>query len=217
VGVPEAQRRFPRSSAVGRYWLARCEGFRARTGSRDIGRIEEVRCSTAQGDAYSLVVKGHGRRVAVSVDRVLEVDPWSETVVLAPSRRLREQLGRSTVAASRMSLATATAARVTANGARRYGPAVLDQGQRAASWSGPRARHGALLAWSWAVRALIVTRTACLLAATVAGHWLGRFGALLLRVVRAVFAYVRQTIHRLGALLTEVEEKHGKGVSTLDR
>lgn len=147
-----AEQRFARSSAVGRYWLARCEGFRAQSGSRDVGRIEEVRCTSWQGDAYSLLIKGHGRRVSVSVERVLEVDPWSETVLLAPSRRLRKQLRRSAGAVTKVSWA----ARVAARGARRYAPVVLEGSRvatgvaergsrRALRWSGPQARHASVV------------------------------------------------------------------------
>ena len=177
MGLP-AEQRFPRSSAVGRYWLARCEGFRARSGARDVGTIEQVRCTSWQQDAYSLVIKAHGRRVSVSVDRVVEIDPWAETVELAPRRRLRKHLGRSAEAAGRMSIVTARAARMTARGAQRYAPVLLERSRdatsavrrrsrRAGAWSAPRARHGALIMGRMAARAAVALAAACVLVATV--------------------------------------------------
>jgi hypothetical protein len=160
------EQRFARSSAVGRYWLARCEGFRALSGSRDVGTIEQVRCTPRQGDAYSLVIKGHGRRVSVPVDRVLEVDPWTEAIVLAPSRRLRDQLSRSAAAATMVS----KAARLTVSGFRRYMPVVIE-GSRAAvtatertsrgalRWTSPRARRGLVAVLRAAAAILVLVAT----------------------------------------------------------
>ena len=173
-----AEQRFPRSSAVGRYWLARCEGFRARSGAREVGTVEQVRCTSWQQDAYSLVIKAHGRRVSVSVDRVLEIDPWGETVELAPRRRLRKHLGRSAEAAGKMSIVTAKAARMTARGARQYAPVLLERSRdaasaarrgstRAAAWSAPRARRGTLIMARMAARAAVALAAACVLLATV--------------------------------------------------
>jgi hypothetical protein len=189
VALP-AEQRFARSSAVGRYWLARCEGFRVQSGSRDVGRIEQVRCASWQGDAYSLVIKGYGRRISVSVDRVLEVDPWAETVVLAPSRRLRKQLSRSAVAATKVS----EAARVAAKGARRYAPIVVERSRvatsaaergsrRAMAWSTPQARRGALVGKQWAAR----------LAGALAAAWV-----LVAGVVADGLAWLRPRVREVG-------------------
>jgi hypothetical protein len=56
---PQVARRFDRSSAVARYWLAHCEGFRVRGPLK--GTVEHVVGSADLQTAQELVVRTRGR------------------------------------------------------------------------------------------------------------------------------------------------------------
>ncbi len=141
-----AQQGFPGGSAVGAYWLARCEGFRVQAGRHALGTVQQVRTGSRRGEAAALVVRRHRRRIEVPVRRVLEVDPWGETVVVATQRRVPRPLLRPAAASG------ARGARIVVRGIRRQAPRAgrLARSGRVASrrslgaagaWSAPRARR----------------------------------------------------------------------------
>jgi hypothetical protein len=77
---------FGAESPVARYWLANCVGFRVEASRGRRGTVERVGCDAAGADV--LLVRPRtaaGRRlISVPFDRVASVDPWAETIVLAP-------------------------------------------------------------------------------------------------------------------------------------
>jgi len=110
---PQTARRFNRSSAVARYWLAHCEGFRVRGPLK--GRVEQVVAAPDLQTAQALVVRTRGRRRSIPVEAIDVVVPASREIVVAAE--LVAPNGSS--AGSRaVSAAAATAARVTPRAAR---------------------------------------------------------------------------------------------------
>ena len=90
--VPAQGRSFGAESPVARYWLANCVGFRVDASRGRLGVVEEV--GRTPGGIDVLLVRRRRtlrrRLVAVPLDRVGSVDPWTETIVLA-SRSRRAQ------------------------------------------------------------------------------------------------------------------------------
>lgn len=120
---PQVARRFDRSSAVARYWLAHCEGFRVRGPLK--GTVEQVVGTPDLQTAQELVVRTHGRRRSIPVEAVDVVVPAAREIVvggngIAPatssarehSRALAQSGSRAVTAAA------ATTARVTPRAAR---------------------------------------------------------------------------------------------------
>jgi hypothetical protein len=79
---------------VSRYWLAQCEGFEVRVGPSTVGVVREVRPGPVRGDPAALVVRRLRRKLEIPVTRVLEVDPWTETIVVAAESRGPSWTGR---------------------------------------------------------------------------------------------------------------------------
>jgi hypothetical protein len=77
---PQVARRFDRSSAVARYWLTRCEGFRVRGPLK--GTVEQVVGSPDLQTAQELVVRTHGRRRHIPVEAVDVVVPAAREIVV---------------------------------------------------------------------------------------------------------------------------------------
>jgi hypothetical protein len=120
---PQVARRFDRSSAVARYWLARCEGFRVRGPLK--GTVEQVVGSADLQTAQELVVRTHGRRRSIPVEAVDVVVPAAREIVVGAngveprasaarehSRALAQSGSRAVTAAA------STTARVTPRAAR---------------------------------------------------------------------------------------------------
>jgi len=108
---PQTARRFNRSSAVARYWLAHCEGFRVRGPLK--GRVEQVVAAADLQTAQALVVRTRGRRRSIPVEAVDVVVPASREIVVAQVAPNGSSAGSRAVSA-----AAATAARVTPRAAR---------------------------------------------------------------------------------------------------
>jgi hypothetical protein len=77
---------FGAESPVGRYWLANCVGFRVEASRGRRGIVERVGCDPAGTDVLLVRPRSvmNRRLVAVPFERVASVDPWEETIVLAP-------------------------------------------------------------------------------------------------------------------------------------
>ncbi len=155
-----AQQGFPGGSAVGAYWLARCEGFRVQQGRHVLGTVQQVRAGSPRGEAAALVVRRHGRWIEVPARRVLEIDPWAETLLVAKRERARRPVLRPAAASG------GRAARTAVQGARRQAPragglirAALLACRRALAavivWCAPRAGRLASLVARGVVAALI--------------------------------------------------------------
>ncbi len=113
---PQTARRFDRSSAVARYWLANCEGFRVRGPLK--GTVEQVVGAPDLQSARALVVRSRGRRRKIPVEAVDVVVPATREIVVdagqvAPARASAREQSRAVVTA-----AAATTARVTPRAAR---------------------------------------------------------------------------------------------------
>jgi hypothetical protein len=77
---PRVDRRFDRSSPVGRYWLAQCEGFRVEGPLK--GRVEQVVGSVDSQSAEALVVRTAWGRRDVPVAAVDAVVPAARLIVV---------------------------------------------------------------------------------------------------------------------------------------
>src|SRR6266508_3662419 len=90
----ETERSFTAESAVGRYWLLNCVGFRVEGSRRGI--VEEVGLGPHGVDVLAVRRRFFlGRRVVlVPTQRVESIHPWDDTIVLA-SRRRRARDGRA--------------------------------------------------------------------------------------------------------------------------
>jgi hypothetical protein len=102
---PQTARRFDRSSAVARYWLAHCEGFRVRGPLS--GTVEQVVGSTDLQNAKTLVVRTRGRRRNIPVEAVDVVVPAAREIVVDGVRV------EPTAASRAVTAAAVTTARVT--------------------------------------------------------------------------------------------------------
>jgi hypothetical protein len=120
---PQVARRFDRSSAVARYWLAHCEGFRVRGPLR--GTVEQVVGSPDLQTAQELVVRTRGRRRKIPVEAVDVVVPAAREIVVdadevepttSPAREHSRALAQSGSRA--VTAAATTTARVTPRAAR---------------------------------------------------------------------------------------------------
>jgi hypothetical protein len=120
---PQVARRFDRSSAVARYWLAHCEGFRVRGPLK--GTVEQVVGSADLQTAQELVVRTRGRRRNIPVEAVDVVVPAAREIVVvadeieprtSPARERSRALARSGSRA--VTAAATTTARVTPRAAR---------------------------------------------------------------------------------------------------
>lgn len=120
---PQVARRFDRSSAVARYWLAHCEGFRVRGPLK--GTVEEVVGSPDLQTAQELVVRTRGRRRNIPVEAVGVVVPAAREIVVdadqVESRTSSARVHSRALAQSgsrAVTTAAATTARVTPLAAR---------------------------------------------------------------------------------------------------
>ena len=86
----ETERSFTAESAVGRYWLLNCVGFRVEGSRRGI--VEEVGLGPHGVDVLAVRRRFFlGRRVVlVPTQRVESIHPWDDTIVLASRRRARD-------------------------------------------------------------------------------------------------------------------------------
>jgi hypothetical protein len=82
---PETARKFDGSSAVARYWLAQCEGFRVKGPTR--GTVERVLGSVDPQHAEALVVRTVWGRREVPVGAVDVVVPANRLIVVAKPRK----------------------------------------------------------------------------------------------------------------------------------
>ena len=84
---------FTADSAVGRYWLLNCIGFRVEGARGHTGIVEEVGLGPDGVDVLAVRRRGVlGGVVLVPAQRVAWVHPWDDTIELAPhSRRARDR------------------------------------------------------------------------------------------------------------------------------
>ena len=120
---PQTARRFDRSSAVARYWLANCEGFRVRGPLK--GTVEEVVGTPDMQSARALVVRTRGRRRNIPVEAVDVVVPAAREIVVdservSPTAAMAREHSRAVVSSGSRAVtaAAATTARVTPRAAR---------------------------------------------------------------------------------------------------
>lgn len=120
---PQVARRFDRSSAVARYWLAHCEGFRVRGPLK--GTVEEVVGAPDLQSAKTLVVRTRGRRRDIPVEAVDVVVPAAREIVVdsdqvEPRAAAAREHSRVLVSSGSRAVtaAAATTARVTPRAAR---------------------------------------------------------------------------------------------------
>jgi hypothetical protein len=95
----EHERSFTAESAVGRYWLLNCVGFRVEGAWGRGGIVEEVGLGPDGVDALAVRRRGLLRWgvVLIAATRVAWVHPWDDTIVLAShSRRERDRKQRPT-------------------------------------------------------------------------------------------------------------------------
>jgi hypothetical protein len=123
---PQVARRFDRSSAVARYWLTRCEGFRVRGPLK--GTVEQVVGSPDLQTAQELVVRTHGRRRHIPVEAVDVVVPAAREIVVGadgfeptPSATREHSRALAQSGSRAVTAAAATTARVTPRAARSLG------------------------------------------------------------------------------------------------
>jgi hypothetical protein len=84
----EHERSFSADSAVGRYWLLNCVGFRVEGALGSAGIVEEVGLGPDGVDVLAVRRRGILRGVAlVPAQRVESVHPWEDTIVLASRHR----------------------------------------------------------------------------------------------------------------------------------
>lgn len=175
---------FAASDAVGRYWLARCDGFEV---SSEDGRLSGVVCEVERDDAgraSTLVVERNRRRpLELNAAAATLVDPWQRQVLVALPRRRPRTARVRTVAqtasrgghAALAGAATVGAASLTvASTARRAGP----PSGRFALWLGARVAYAlAFAGWLYGAVLYAVSRAAArfllmlLRAAARAGFW----------------------------------------------
>lgn len=117
------ERRFDRSSSVGRYWLAQCEGFRVKGPGQMRGTVERVVGTVDPQCPEALVVRGIWRRRSIGVDEVNAVIP-----------------------AARLIVVDAPAEEEPAKAPRVDGRAIAGKAGSAARFFGPLARNAAALA-----------------------------------------------------------------------
>lgn len=158
---------FAASDAIGRYWLARCDGFQIYSeDGRRTGIVAGVDHDSA-GRATTLLVERHkGRPLEIKPGSVTWIDPWQQLVVVAPPPRTpRAPRTRAvTHAASRgghaawTGAATVGAASLTAAAtARRAGP----PSGRFAAWLGARTAYAlAFLGWLYGAVLFKLSRAA---------------------------------------------------------
>jgi hypothetical protein len=165
-------RSFDGDSAVGAYWLSRCEGFTVRAGRRELGVVEEVTCTEPIGLARSLLVRGARKRRIDSADvvaviparQVLVVRPRAETARVvqlaartgpAAARGGRRLLTVGRTGVSLLALVVSSAAEVVAALARWLWP-IVQRGSRRGARAGRRGSVAAArLAWAWTRRAAV--------------------------------------------------------------
>jgi hypothetical protein len=119
---PQTARRFDGSSAVARYWLAHCEGFRVRGSLK--GTVEQVVGSPDLQSVQALVVRTRGRRRKIPVQAIDVVVPAEREIVVeaeqvVQSASLAREHSRALVSSGSRAVtaATATMARVTGRAA----------------------------------------------------------------------------------------------------
>jgi hypothetical protein len=187
--VTGGQGGFAASGAVGRYWLARCDGFEVWSeDGRLSGVIDGVELDPA-GRASTLLVHRRGRRpLEVGRSSVTAVYPWQRLVVVAPPER-NPRTARAVHAAS------GTAARggqAAWSGATRGGQAALTgatRGGQAAGAAAARAGAVSVAAAATARRALPPARR---LARRV-----GARAAYLLAIAGWLYGFVVFTVSRV--------------------
>jgi hypothetical protein len=126
---PQVARRFDRSSAVARYWLAHCEGFRVRGPLK--GTVEHVVGSADLQTAQELVVRTRGRRRSIPVEAVDVVVPAAREIVVGadevePRTSLARERSRALAQSGSRAVTAAvtTTARVTPRAARSLADAL---------------------------------------------------------------------------------------------
>ena len=212
------QGRFAASGAVGRYWLARCDGFEACSSD---GRLSGVVTSVAldhAGRATTLHVdRDHGRSLEISIAAVTVVDPWEELVVIAvPARRPRTAPVRAASAAA------VRGGQATWTGTARVGAASLaavaasrraaPPARRLARWLGVRAAYAlALAGWLYGLIAFTVSRIAVRALAVVITA-LARLGLWTApRVAHAAGATTHRAVNFAGAQVHRVQDARSRG------
>ena len=85
----EHERAFSATSAVGRYWLRNCVGFRVDGMRGPAGIVEEVGLGADGVDVLAVRRRGLAlRRVTlISTQQVESIQPWDDTIVLASRHR----------------------------------------------------------------------------------------------------------------------------------
>lgn len=153
----DGQGAFAAADAVGRYWLARCEGFEVRSEDGQLtGVVAEVEHDPA-GRALTLVVqRGRRRPVVIRPSAVSLVDPWQEEVVVhVPARKPRPARVRPVAAATWAH--TSEAGRSVIPVARR----AASPSRRFAFWLGARTAYAvAFVGWLYGAALYTVTRAA---------------------------------------------------------
>lgn len=153
----DGQGAFAAADAVGRYWLAQCEGFEVRSQDGQLtGVVAEVEHDPA-GRALTLVVQRRRRRpVEISPAAVTLIDPWQEQVVVAvPAREPRPARVRPVAAAAWAH--TSDAGRSVIPAARRAAPPA----RRFALWLGARTAYAlAFAGWLYGAALYRITRAA---------------------------------------------------------
>jgi hypothetical protein len=170
---------FAASGAVGRYWLARCDGFEVcSVDGRLSGVVEGVELDSAGRAATLLVHRRRGHPLELDRTSVAAVDPWERLVVVTlPARRPKAARAASaaadaaargghaawTGAARGGQTAWSGAARTAAAsvGAVAAGRRALSPTRRFALWVGARAAYAlAFAGWLYGTVVYVVARAA---------------------------------------------------------
>jgi sporulation protein YlmC with PRC-barrel domain len=173
----EGERAFEIDSNVGRYWLARAQGFDVVAArGRRVGVVKDVVVNPQTLEVSGVVLRRRptawGRPARVQIDELGAVVPGSRRFVLTSQDRpprtnvwAAEARRQGVVAAQRTGHASAVAARHTGH-ALATGSAVV-AAQTRSNW--PTVRHGLAVAFRWTRQALAVAAAWTGLVLQVAG------------------------------------------------
>ena len=152
--VTGGQGGFAASGAVGRYWLARCDGFEVCSADGRLSGVVDGVALDSAGRALALLVHRRGRQpLEIAPASVAAVFPWQRVVVVG----LPERNPRAAHAAHAASGAAVRSGQAVRTGATRSGQAAWTGATRSgqAAWAGAaRAGAASVVAAAAARRAL---------------------------------------------------------------
>lgn len=135
-------RSFPNGSPVCDYWLARCEGFAVRAGSRTLGAVEQLDRDPRTARVQMLVLRRRRRTRELDAAKVLAIVPGRRLLLARRTEHVRP------------------AARAVAHAALRTTSATKRFAAVAAPVAAALVKAFAEVAWAYAARAAVELRLA---------------------------------------------------------